>query len=134
MKNSVFKGSLYWFFGRSQTPKWFKFGLEQKGILIICAYHLIGVWHAQGSTWISKVEFKSDPTFSMKGLGNTSYIQGIKMYRDNERKLIEWSQSLYVDKVLGRFHMGQSKKGFLHFRHGIYLSKNMSPKTPEKVK
>ncbi|CAL9012984.1 unnamed protein product [Prunus brigantina] len=30
--------------------------------------------------------------------------------------------------------MEQTKKHFLHVRHGIHLSKSMSPKTPEKVK
>ena len=46
--------------------------------------------------WLSK-------TFSMKDLGNASYILGIKIYRDRLRKLIGLSQSMYVDKVLGRF-------------------------------
>ncbi|KAI5338443.1 hypothetical protein L3X38_017714 [Prunus dulcis] len=70
-------------------------------------------------------------TFSMKDLGNASYILGIKIYRDRSRKLIGLSQSLYVDKVLGRFQMEHSKKGFLPVRHGIHLSKSMSPK-PQK--
>ena len=74
--------------------------------------------------WLSK-------TFSMKDLGNASYILGIKIYRDRSRKLIGLSQSLYVDKVLGRFQMEHSKKGFLPVRHGIYQSKSMSPK-PQK--
>ncbi|CAL8993422.1 unnamed protein product [Prunus brigantina] len=76
--------------------------------------------------WLSK-------TFSMKDLGNASYILGIKIYRDRSGKLIGLCQSLYVDKVLGRFQMEHSKKGFLLVRHGIHLSKSMSPKTPEAV-
>ncbi|CAL8089811.1 unnamed protein product [Prunus armeniaca] len=74
--------------------------------------------------WLSK-------TFSMKDMGNASYILGIKIYRDRSRKLIGLSQSLYVDKVLRRFQMEHSKKGFLPVRHGIHLSKSMSPKTSE---
>ncbi|KAI5334756.1 hypothetical protein L3X38_024889 [Prunus dulcis] len=76
--------------------------------------------------WLSK-------TFLMKDLGNASYILGINSYRDRSRKLIGLSQSLYVDNVLGRFQMEHSKKGFLPVRHGIHLSKSMSPKTPEAV-
>ncbi|CAL2256803.1 unnamed protein product [Prunus armeniaca] len=64
--------------------------------------------------WLSK-------TFSMKDLGNASYVLGIKIYRDRTRKLIGLSQSLYVDKVLGRFQMEHSKKGFLPVRHDIHL-------------
>ncbi|KAI5324164.1 hypothetical protein L3X38_033237 [Prunus dulcis] len=69
----------------------------------------------------------------MKDIGNASYILGIKIYRDRSRKLIGLSQSLYVDKVLRRFQMKYSKKGFLPVRHGIHLSKSMSLKTPEAV-
>ncbi|KAI5338736.1 hypothetical protein L3X38_018008 [Prunus dulcis] len=72
--------------------------------------------------------------FSMKDLGDASYILDIKIYRDRLRKLIGLSQSLYVDKVLGRFRMEQSKKGFLPVRHGIHLSKSMSSKNPGEVK
>ncbi|KAI5335201.1 hypothetical protein L3X38_025334 [Prunus dulcis] len=86
----------------------------------------------QPEGFISKNEEKKvcklQKTFSMKDLGNASYILGIKIYRDRSRKLIGLSQSLYVDKVLGRFQMEHSKKGFLPVRHGIYQSKSMSPK------
>ncbi|KAM1546338.1 hypothetical protein ACFX10_046560 [Malus domestica] len=76
--------------------------------------------------WLSK-------TFHMKDLGDASYVLGIKLYRDRSRKLIGLSQSMYIDKVLSRFEMEQSKKGFLPVRHGIHLSKSMEPKTPEEI-
>ncbi|KAM2686697.1 hypothetical protein EV2_009558 [Malus domestica] len=41
---------------------------------------------------------------------------------------------MYIDKVLSRFQMKQSKKGLLPVRHGIYLSKSMGPKTPEEIR
>ncbi|KAM1216942.1 hypothetical protein ACFX2J_013172 [Malus domestica] len=77
--------------------------------------------------WLSK-------TFHMKDLGNASYVLGIKLYRDRSRKLITLSQSMYIDKVLSRFQMAQSKKGLLPVRHGIHLSKFMGPKTPEEIR
>ena len=49
--------------------------------------------------------------FSMKDLGEASYILGIKIYRDRSRHLIGLSQSTYLDKVLKKFKMDQSKKG-----------------------
>ncbi|CAL2237084.1 unnamed protein product [Prunus armeniaca] len=76
--------------------------------------------------WLSK-------TFSMKDMGNASYILGIKIYRDRSRKLIGLFQSLYVDKVLRRLQMEHFKKGFLPIKRGIQLSKSMSTKTPEAV-
>ncbi|KAM2382860.1 hypothetical protein ACFXTH_040483 [Malus domestica] len=77
--------------------------------------------------WLSK-------TFHMKDLGDASYVLGIKLYRDRSRKLIGLSQSMYIDKVLSRFQMEQSKKGILPVRHGIHLSKSMEPKTPEEIR
>ena len=49
--------------------------------------------------------------FSMKDLGEVAYILGIKIYRDSSRRLIGLSQSTYLDKILKRFKMDQSKKG-----------------------
>ena len=51
--------------------------------------------------------------FSMKDLCEAAYILGIKIYRDRSRRLSGLSQSTYLDKVLKKFKMDQSKKGFL---------------------
>ena len=51
--------------------------------------------------------------FSMKYLGEATYVLSIKIYRDRSRRLIGLSQSTYLDKVLKEFKMDQSKKGFL---------------------
>ena len=62
-------------------------------------------------------------SFSMKDLGEAAYILGIKIYRDRSKRLIGLSQSTYLDKVLKRFKMEQSKKGFLPVLQGTRLSK-----------
>ncbi|KAG8497202.1 hypothetical protein CXB51_008577 [Gossypium anomalum] len=67
--------------------------------------------------------------FSMKDLGEATYILGVKIYRDRSRRLLGLSQCTYIDKVLKRFNMEQSKRGFLPMRHGISLSKEMCPST-----
>ena len=72
-------------------------------------------------------------TFSMKDLGKSTYILDIRVYRDRSRRMIGLFQSLYLEKVLKRFNTLDSKRGLLPFRHGIHLSKGMSPKTPEKM-
>ncbi len=67
----------------------------------------------------------------MKDLGEAAYILGIKIYRDRSRHLIGLSQSTYLDKVLKKFKMDQSKKGFLHVLQGVKLSQTQCPTTVE---
>src|SRR4051812_28902051 len=71
-------------------------------------------------------------SFSMKDLGEATYILGIKIYRDRLRRLIGLSQSTYIDKVLKRFNMHEAKKGFLPASHGIKLSKTRCPSTTDE--
>ena len=49
-------------------------------------------------------------TFSLKDLGEATYILGIKIYRDRSKRLLGLSQSTYIDKMLKRFSMEQSKR------------------------
>ncbi|KAL0448784.1 UNVERIFIED_CONTAM: Secreted RxLR effector protein [Sesamum latifolium] len=72
--------------------------------------------------------------FSMKDMGEASYILGIKIYRDRSRRMLGLTQSSYIEKVLKRFKMEHSKRGVLPMRHGIKLSKKQSPKTDEELK
>ena len=51
--------------------------------------------------------------FQMKDLGEESYILRIQIIRDRKNKLLALSQASYIDKVLARFSMQDSKKGIL---------------------
>ena len=53
----------------------------------------------------------------MKDLGEASYILGIQIIRDRKNKLLALSQASYIDKVLARFSMQDSKKGLLPTQH-----------------
>ncbi|KAL0413395.1 UNVERIFIED_CONTAM: Copia protein [Sesamum radiatum] len=48
--------------------------------------------------------------FSMKDMGEASYILGIKIYRDRSRWMLGFTQSSYIEKVLKRFRMEHSKR------------------------
>ncbi|GKE03802.1 retrotransposon protein, putative, ty1-copia subclass [Tanacetum coccineum] len=63
--------------------------------------------------------------FAMKDLGDATYILGIKIYRDRTKHLIGLSQDTYLDKILKRFRMKNSKKGNLPLHHGIKISKDL---------
>ena len=68
----------------------------------------------------------------MKDFGEATYILGIKIYRDRSKRIIGLSQSTYIDKVLNRFSMQGSKRGFLPMSHGISLSKTQCPMTTDE--
>jgi hypothetical protein len=70
--------------------------------------------------------------FQMKDLGDACYVLGIQIIRDRKNRRLMLSQASYVDKVLARFSMQNSKKGLMPTRHGIVLSKMQCPKTPQE--
>ena len=76
--------------------------------------------------WLSK-------KFSMKDLGEASFILEIKVYRDRSMRILGLSQKMYIEEVLKRFSMENSKRSLLPFKHGIHLSKKMCPNTLEKI-
>ena len=65
--------------------------------------------------------------FSMKDLGEAELILGIRIYRDRSRRLLGLSQSKYINKVLQRFSMSNSKKGNLPLASGVLLTKEQCP-------
>ena len=72
--------------------------------------------------WLAK-------TFNMKDLGEANYIIWIKLHRDRKNRMIDLSQAVYIDNVLVRFAMQNSKKGITAFRHKVCISKDHCLKT-----
>ena len=66
----------------------------------------------------------------MNDLGEAAYILSIKIYRNRSKRFLGLSQSTYIDKVLKRFKMEDSKRGNIPTCHGIKLSKEQCPHTP----
>ena len=62
--------------------------------------------------------------FSMKDLGEATFILGIKIYRDRSKRFLGLSPSTYIDNVLEKFSMQESKRGNLPMSHGVKLSKD----------
>ncbi|GJT92782.1 retrotransposon protein, putative, ty1-copia subclass [Tanacetum coccineum] len=71
--------------------------------------------------------------FAMKDLGDATYILGIKIYIDRLKRLIGLSQDTYLDKILKRFKIENSKKENLPLHHGIKISKDLCLKTNEEL-
>ncbi|GJW00827.1 retrotransposon protein, putative, ty1-copia subclass [Tanacetum coccineum] len=71
--------------------------------------------------------------FAMKYFGDAAYILGIKIYKDRSKRLIRLSRDTYLDKILKRFKMENSKKWNLPLHHGIKISKDLCPKIDEEL-
>ncbi|KAK9187740.1 hypothetical protein WN944_019139 [Citrus x changshan-huyou] len=99
--------------------------------LVLCVDNILLIGNDIGVLTTIKIWLAKQ--FDMKDLGETSYILGIKLLRDRKNKTLVLSQAVYIDKILARFRMENSKTGLLPFRHGITFSKDQSPKTSEEI-
>ena len=81
---------------------------------------------------MSSVKIWLSSQFDVKDLGKANYILGIKLWWDWKNRMLGLSQAGYIDKVLARFSMENSKKGLLPFRQGVALSDDQRPKTLEE--
>ncbi|GJZ10440.1 hypothetical protein Tco_0545199, partial [Tanacetum coccineum] len=63
-----------------------------------------------------------------------TFILGIKIYRDRSKRLIGLSQNAYIDKILKRYKMDNSKRGYIPMQERLDLNKTQGASTPEEVK
>ncbi|GJR37730.1 retrotransposon protein, putative, ty1-copia subclass [Tanacetum coccineum] len=71
--------------------------------------------------------------FSMKDLGEAAYILKIKIIHDRSKRLIALSQSVYLEKILKKFRMENSKKGYTPMMEKPDYRKSQGAKTPNMV-
>ncbi|GJZ13322.1 retrotransposon protein, putative, ty1-copia subclass [Tanacetum coccineum] len=71
--------------------------------------------------------------FAMKDLGEDAYILGIKIYRDRSKQLIGLCHSAYIEKILKRFYMENSKHETIPIQEKLKLSKSQGASTPAEI-
>ncbi|GJV17894.1 retrotransposon protein, putative, ty1-copia subclass [Tanacetum coccineum] len=69
-------------------------------------------------------------SFVVKDLGDDAYILGIKIYHDRSKRLIGLCQSAYIEKILKRYYMENSKRGMIPMQEKLKLSKSQGASTP----
>nr|GFB35800.1 hypothetical protein [Tanacetum cinerariifolium] len=72
--------------------------------------------------------------FAVKDLGEAAYILGIKIYRDRSKRLIGLCQSAYIEKILKRYCMENSKRGSIPMQEKLKLSKSQGASIPAEMK
>ncbi|GJU68951.1 retrotransposon protein, putative, ty1-copia subclass [Tanacetum coccineum] len=82
---------------------------------------------------LQEVKSRLCKCFSMKYLGEATYILGIKIIRDRSKRLIALSQNAYLEKILKKFRMGNFKKGYTLIMEKPDYTKSQGDKTPTEV-
>nr|GEZ34065.1 retrotransposon protein, putative, Ty1-copia subclass [Tanacetum cinerariifolium]GEZ34413.1 retrotransposon protein, putative, Ty1-copia subclass [Tanacetum cinerariifolium] len=72
--------------------------------------------------------------FAMNDLGEATFILGIKIYRDRSKRLIGLGQNAYMEKILKRYKMNNSKPGYIPMEEKLDLNKTQDASTPKEVK
>nr|GEV77077.1 hypothetical protein [Tanacetum cinerariifolium] len=72
--------------------------------------------------------------FAMKDLGEAAFSLGIKIYKDRLKRLVRLDQNAYMDKILKRYKMDNSKRGHIPMQERLDLNKTQVASTPEEVK
>ncbi|GJW90163.1 retrotransposon protein, putative, ty1-copia subclass [Tanacetum coccineum] len=72
--------------------------------------------------------------FAMKDLGEAAFILGIKIYRDRSKQLIRFGQNAYMDKILKRYKMDNSKRCHIPIQERLDLNKTQGASAPKEVK
>ncbi|GKB37795.1 hypothetical protein Tco_0882737 [Tanacetum coccineum] len=70
--------------------------------------------------------------FAMKDLGEVAFILRIKIYRDRSKRLIRLGQNAYMDKILKRYIMDNSKRGHILMQKRLDLNKTQGSSTPKE--
>ncbi|GJW06471.1 retrotransposon protein, putative, ty1-copia subclass [Tanacetum coccineum] len=70
--------------------------------------------------------------FAMRDLGEAAFILGIKIYRDRSKRLIRLCQNAYMDKILKRYKMDNSKRGHIPMQERLDLNKSQGAQTPKE--
>ena len=81
---------------------------------------------------MSKTKSFLSSRFEMKDIGPAIYVLGIKITRDRNTKLLYLDQENYLEKVLKKINMAESKALSTPISKGTILSKNMRPKDKEE--
>ncbi|GKD48802.1 retrotransposon protein, putative, ty1-copia subclass [Tanacetum coccineum] len=83
---------------------------------------------------LQRVKIYLGKCFAMKDLGEAAFILGIKIYRDRSKRLTGLIQSAYMDKILKRYRMDNSKCGYIPMQERLDLNKIQGASTPGEVK
>nr|GEW63932.1 putative retrotransposon protein [Tanacetum cinerariifolium] len=102
-------------------------------LIAIAAFYDNSIWKKWMSKPPSSIDISMKRCFAMKDLGEAAYILGIKINRDRSKQLIGLYQSAYIEKILKRFDMENSKRGTIPMQEKLKFSKSQGASTPAEI-
>ena len=86
-------------------------------LMILCVNDILLI--GNDGQLLSLVKIQLSTQFKMKDLRETQYILGVKVHRDHKNRKLALSQATYIDKLLVKYMIQNSKKCLLPFMHGV---------------
>lgn len=85
------------------------------------------------TTKISQLKKELSKSFDMKDLGPAQQILGMQIVRDRNNRRLWLSQEKYIERVLERFNMNNSKPVSIPLANHFKLSKSACPSSKEEI-
>nr|GFA92756.1 hypothetical protein [Tanacetum cinerariifolium] len=104
-------------------------------LIAIAAYYDYEIWQMDVKTaflngYLNEKVYMEQP----KDLDEVAYILGIKIYRDRSKRLIGLCQSAYIEKILKRYCIENSKRESIPMQEKLKLRKSQGASTPAEMK
>nr|GEV21566.1 hypothetical protein [Tanacetum cinerariifolium] len=102
-------------------------------LIAIAAYYDYEIWQMDVKT-VFLNGFLEEEIYMEQPEGEAVFILGIKIYRDRSKQLIRLNQIAYLDKILKRYRMDNSKRGSIPMQVDLHLSKSQCATTSAEMK
>ncbi|GJX21626.1 retrotransposon protein, putative, ty1-copia subclass [Tanacetum coccineum] len=99
-------------------------------LIAIAAFYDYEIWQMDVKTAFLN-GYLNEEVYMEQPEGEAAYILGIKIYRDRSKRLIGLCQSAYIEKILKRFYMENSKRGTIPMQEKLKLSKSQDVLSPD---
>ena len=105
---------------------------RSKDKFVILSLYVDDIPIAKNNEYIIEIKGWLSSKFEMKDIGEAAYILGMKISRDQSKKLVSLSQEKYIKKILERFRMQDCKPLNTPMAKCEILSRRLCPKTSEE--
>ena len=123
---------LSWGFTRCNNDRSI-FVFQSDGILHIIALYVDDLLMLSNNLQaLEKLKYRLGSVFEMTDLGSVHYILGIKITRDRIAKTFSLSQSKYIDEIVARFNLNDSKSVSTPMDPLLKLTKELEASTDEE--